>query len=68
MNIYFLLNSEKDVRFKYRKYDLEDNIVGVSKTWYSSGQSFIKLLKLIERELDMAAMNNWKKKFVGLQS
>ncbi len=54
----FPSNSEKDVRFKNRKYDLEDDIVGVSITWYSSGQSFIKLLKLIGRELDMVAMNN----------
>ncbi len=46
------------VRFKYREFDLEGGIVGVYKTLYSSGQSFVKLLKLIGRELDMVAMNN----------
>ncbi len=36
-------------------------------TWYLSAQSFIRLLKLVWREYDIVAMNEWKKKCVDLQ-
>ncbi len=57
----------KNARFNYREFDLEVDLVGVPHTWYLSGQYFITRLKLVWRELDMVAMNNWKKKCVGLQ-
>ncbi len=41
--------------------------MGVPHTWYLSAQSFIRLLKLVWREYDIVAMNEWKKKCVGLQ-
>ncbi len=48
-------------------FDLEGDLVGVPHTWYLSAQSFITLLKLVWREKDIVAMNEWKKKCVGLQ-
>ncbi len=39
----------------------------VPHTWYLSAQSFIRLLKLVCRENDIVAMNEWKKNCVGLQ-
>ncbi len=39
---------------------------GVPHTWYLSAQSFITILKLVWREYDILAMNEWKKKCVGL--
>ncbi len=50
----------------YREFDLEGDLVGVPHTWYLSAQSFITLLKLVWREYDIVAMNEWKKKCVGL--
>ncbi len=55
----------KSTCFNYRDFDLEDDLVGVSHTWYLSGQSIIALLKLVWRELNMMSMNYWKKKCVG---
>ncbi len=65
--IYVLLNSEKKAGFNYRGFDLKDDLVGVSYKRYLSGQPFITILKLVWRELDMVAMNDWKKKGVGWQ-
>ncbi len=50
----------------YREFDLEGDFVGVPHTWYLSAQSFITLLKLVWREYDIVAMNEWKKKCVSL--
>ncbi len=57
----------KDACLNYREFDLEGDLVGVPNTWYLSVQSFIRLLKLVSREYDIVAMNEWKKKCVGLQ-
>ncbi len=40
---------------------------GGPHTWYLSAQSFITLLKLVWRGQDIVALNEWKKKCVGLQ-
>ncbi len=54
--------------FNNLEFDIEGDLVGVPHTCYLSGQSFIETpLKLVWRELDMMAMNNWKKKRVGLK-
>ncbi len=58
-----LLNSEK-TRFSYPEFDLKGDIVGETHARYLSDQSFITRLKLVWRELDMVAMNNWKKMFL----
>ncbi len=66
--VYMFLLIEKNYEFSYREFDLKDDLEGVPRTWYLPNQSFITLLKLVWRELDMVAMNNWrKKKRVGLQ-
>ncbi len=57
----------KSTCLNYREFDLEGDLVGVPHTWYLSAQSFITLSKLVRREKDMGAMNEWKKKCVGLQ-
>ncbi len=57
----------KNACMNYREFDLEGDLVGVPHTWYLSAQSFSTLLKLVWREQDMGAMNDWKKKCVGLQ-
>ncbi len=57
----------KNACLNYREFDLEGDLVGASYTWYLSAQSFIRLLKLIWREYNIVAMNEWKKKCVGLQ-
>ncbi len=57
----------KNACLNYRKFDLEGDLVGVPHTWYLSAQSFIRPLKLVWREKDIVAMNEWKKKCVGLQ-
>ncbi len=57
----------KNACLNYREFDLEGDLVGVPHTWYSSTQSFIWLLKLVWREYDIVAMNEWKKKCVFLQ-
>ncbi len=57
----------KNACLNYREFDLEDDLVGVPHTWYSSAQSFITLLKLVWREYDIVAMNEWKNKCAGLQ-
>ncbi len=57
----------KNACLNYREFDLEGDLVGVPHTWYLSAQSFITLLKLDGREYDIVAMNEWKKKWVGLQ-
>ncbi len=57
----------KNACLNYREFDLEDDLVGVPHTWYLSAQSFITLPKLVSREYDIVAMNEWKKKCVGLQ-
>ncbi len=51
----------------YREFDLEGDLVGVPHSWYISAQSFIRLFILVWREYDIVAMNEWKKKCVGLQ-
>ncbi len=56
----------KNACLNYREFDLEGDLVGVPHTWYLSAQSFITLLKLICGEYDIVAMNEWKKKCVGL--
>ncbi len=55
----------KNACLNYRKFDLEGDLVGVPHTWYLSAQSFIRLLKLVWREYDIVAMNEWQKKCVG---
>ncbi len=57
----------KNACLNYREFDLEGDLVGVPHTWYLSAQSFIRLLKLVWREYDIVAMNEWKNKCVGLQ-
>ncbi len=57
----------KNACLNYREFDLEGDLVGVPHTWYLSAQSFITLLKLVWREYDIVAMNEWKNKCVGLQ-
>ncbi len=57
----------KNACLNYREFDLEGDLVGVPHTWYLSAQSFIWLFKLVWREYDIVAMNEWKKKCVGLQ-
>ncbi len=57
----------KNACLNYREFDLEGDLVGVPHTWYLSAQSFIRLLKLVWRGYDIVAMNEWKKKCVGLQ-
>ncbi len=57
----------KNACLNYREFDLEGDLVGVPHTWYLSAQSFIALLKLVWRQYDIVAMNEWKKKWVGLQ-
>ncbi len=57
----------KNACLNYREFDLEGDLVGVPHTWYLSAQCFITLLKLVSREYDIVAMNEWKKKCVGLQ-
>ncbi len=57
----------KNACLNYREFDLEGDLVGVPHTWYLSAQSFITLLKFVWREYDIVAMNEWKKKCVGLQ-
>ncbi len=43
------------------EFDLEGDLVGVPHTWCLSAKSFIRLLKLVSREYDIVAMNEWKK-------
>ncbi len=57
----------KNACLNYREFDLEGDLVGVPHTWYLSAQSFLRLLKFVWREYDIVAMNEWKKKCVGLQ-
>ncbi len=57
----------KNACLNYREFDLEGDLDGVPHTWYLSAQSFITLLKFVWREYDTVAMNEWKKKWVGLQ-
>ncbi len=33
--------------FNYHEFDLEDDLVGLRRTWYLSGESIITLLKII---------------------
>ncbi len=63
----FLFSVKKNACLNYREFDPEGDLVGVPHTWYLSAQSFIRLLKLVWREYDTVAMNEWKKKCVGLQ-
>ncbi len=56
----------KNMCLNYREFDLKGDLVGVPHTWYLSAQSFIRLFKLIWGEYDIVAMNEWKKKWVGL--
>ncbi len=51
----------------YREFDFKGDLGAVPHTWYLSAQSFITLLKLVWGEYDIVAMNEWKKKCVGLQ-
>ncbi len=51
----------KKARFTYREFDLKGDLVVEPHTRYWSSQSFITRLKLVWRELDIMAMNNWKK-------
>ncbi len=57
----------KNACLNYREFDLEGDPVGVPHTWYLLTQSFIRLVKLVWREYDIVAMNEWKKDCVGLQ-
>ncbi len=57
----------KNACLNYREFDLEGDLVGVPHSWCLSAQSFIRLLKLVWREYDIVAMNEWKTKCVGLQ-
>ncbi len=57
----------KNACLNYREFGLEDDLVGVPNAWNLSAQSFIRLLQLVWREYDIVAMNEWKKKCVGLQ-
>ncbi len=57
----------KNACLDYREFDLGGDLVGVPHTWYLSAQAFIALLKLLRREYNMVAMNELKKKCVGLQ-
>ncbi len=57
----------KNACLNYCEFDLEGDLVGVPHTWYLSAKSFIILFKLVWREYDIVAMNEWKKKYVGLQ-
>ncbi len=57
----------KNACLNNREVDLKGDLVGVHHTWYLSAQSFIRLLKLVWREYDIVAMNEWKKKYVDLQ-
>ncbi len=52
----------KNACLNYREFDLEGDPIHE----YLSAQSFITLLKLIWGEYDIVAMNEWKKKCVGL--
>ncbi len=56
----------KNSCLNYREFDLEGDLVGVPHAWYLSVQSFIRLLQLVWREYGIVAMNEWKKKCVGL--
>ncbi len=60
------LFSVKNACLNYRQLDLEVDLVGVPHTWYLWAQSFITLLKLIWGEYDIVALNECKKKCVGL--
>ncbi len=51
----------KNACLNYREFDLEGDLVGVPHTWYLSAQYFIRLLKLVWREYDIVAMNEWKR-------
>ncbi len=57
----------KNACLNYREFDLESDRVGVPHTWYLSAESFIRLLKRVWREYDIVAVNERKKKCVGLQ-
>ncbi len=57
-HVYLFLFWREKTRLNYREFHLESNLVGLPLTWYLSGQSFITLLKLVLRVLDMVAMNN----------
>ncbi len=57
----------KNACLNYREFDFEGDLVGVPHTWYLSALSFIRPLKLVWREYGIVAMNEWKKKCVGLQ-
>ncbi len=63
----FLFSVKKNACLNYREFDLEGDLVGVPHTWYLLAQSFITLLKIVWREQDMVALNEGKKKCVGLQ-
>ncbi len=56
----------KNARLNYREFDLDDDLVGTAHTWNLSAQSFITPLKLVWRAWDIVAMNELKKKCVGL--
>ncbi len=66
-HVYVFLFSVENACLNYREFDLEGDLVGVPRSWYISAQSFISLLKFVWREYDIVAMNEWKKKCVGLQ-
>ncbi len=57
----------KNACLNYREFDLEGDLVKVLHTWYLSVQSFITLLKLVRRQRDIVAINEWKTKCGGLQ-
>ncbi len=66
-HVYVFLFSVKNACLNYREFDFKGDLVGVPHTWYLSVQSFIRLLKLVWREYDIVAMNEWKKNCVGFQ-
>ncbi len=57
----------KNACLNYREFDLEGDLVGVPHEWYLSAQPFITRIKLVWREYDIVAKNEWKKKCVCLQ-
>ncbi len=65
--IYEKKTCEKNTCLNYREFDLEVDLVGIPHKWNLLAQSFITLLKLVWREEDIVAINEWKKKSVGFQ-
>ncbi len=67
------LQTRYDTTYVYDRYYIRTHVyvflfsVKIPHTWYLLAQSFITLLKFVWREWDVVAMNERKKKCVGLQ-